>query len=156
MKKLNVDLAEITKTKEGIINFQTELLLAKYNNDILLKERTEDIIFVERSLADVFAYCKHWLHNFPTYIDKGEAYWLHTFWIDSIVKNYIYDLRLIIKPNLIPLENDGVRPTFKQDGIHKEMLEHSIFGGGYIELEAVSIEDRVDEVISILKEKELI
>lgn len=154
LASLNTNLDTISKSIASIINFQNQVFEAKYNNDKELKSSSDDIILVERSFADIFAYTKHWIFSCPEGIDIGNSWWLHKFFTKCLdAQEELYGQSLILLPNQFDLENDGVRPTFKQDHIHEEISRFNQCLNIKCDIiRSVSVEDRANEVEQLIRE----
>lgn len=143
-------LDEATRNTESIIRFQSELFRVKTEHDFALSQRSDvDIIFVERSVADIYAYSHYWLSG--CVLEDVQKFLLRHHKDTIRALDNIYSKNVILKPNLIPLVNDGIRPTFEQDTIHSTMMAFSgYFDNAFFEIGSISINDRVTDVMKII------
>ncbi len=150
LKELGLTLEQATSTIESTKKYQSIVLEKKIKTDRAFSYDTvyqNKTVFVDRTLADVYAYTRHWYEQ--NNIDKE--------WFAAYEKkcadhvNEIYENVIILPTGKIPFVADGVRPDFS---IQEKIAEYvNYFAEKYIEryvtLEEVSIEDRVNKFIEL-------
>jgi len=156
LEKFGEPLTEIVKDAAKLIEFQTLVFDAKYEQDKALRSLTGSnlIVLVERSPIDVISFALSW--KFNTEMENLEVYrdWVDTRYFQRCIDAHkeLYDLMVYLPIGVFDHVDDGVRAKKNTQEKVDRLVSYLGYSNGAVhEVIGSSIQDRVDEIIDCLR-----